>query len=139
MHLTHVDYKAKLEWQNVLTDYDAQLEAFILADYNYYDKNNYINFSINYIADEAPEAQLEAHSPDKRGLSGRLGSIPGWGDSAPFLFIFYTEAKPQFLNCGYAAVFLCLPNFQTNLGLQSEVHAEVGDFIVMPILATAKY
>ena len=48
----------------LLVNYEAQLEAFIPTDINYYKDNMYINFAIYAIkAGSATEAQLAAHSP----------------------------------------------------------------------------
>ncbi len=73
---------------------EAQLADFILADNIYFNDGNYINVSIyDLLQRSAPEAQLAEHSPDKRGLSGHSGSIPGWGASALIFFL----NKPSFL------------------------------------------
>lgn len=65
---------------------EEQLEAFILTDINNNSGINYINISMNNIGAgfAAPEEQLEAHLPQKQGLDGHPGSIPGWGAALPF-------------------------------------------------------
>jgi hypothetical protein len=61
---------------------EAKLESFILADINSNNSINYINISVyDNLQRQAPEAKLELHSSQKRGLSGHPGSIPGWGAS----------------------------------------------------------
>lgn len=64
----------------ILENHEALMETFILADINKDNNNNYINISVyGNLQGLAPEALMEMHSSQKRGLSGHLGSIPGWG------------------------------------------------------------
>lgn len=62
---------------------EEQMEAFILTDNNNFSHIKYINISIySILRGLAPEEQMEAHLPDKQGLDGHPGSIPGWGAPA---------------------------------------------------------
>ena len=55
----------------------------VLTDYNNYEINNYINFSVdNHHAEDASEALLVMQQTDTLRLNGLSGSTPDWGDSA---------------------------------------------------------
>lgn len=78
--------KKKEKTALIKRDSEAQLEVFILTDIIILMNTNYLNFSINDTLQRfALDAQLEVHLPQKRGLDGHSGSIPGEGASAFFV------------------------------------------------------
>ena len=68
----------------------AQLEENkVFTDYNIMGKNNYINICIyNFIAENAPDAQLEEQLSNKSCFHGHPSSILGWGAPSALSFTY---------------------------------------------------